>query len=269
MVCRAMLPGEKNDLDFSAEQGWPDDPRSQKRYYYERSWLRKLARLVVIGSSPVWLTVKTRGLEHVPAQGGVILASNHLSNWDVIVLEFALPRYPLWMAKEAAFTNRFNDWFIRTLGGFEVRRGQGDQWAMRFAQHVVEQGGLMALFPEGTRSKDGQLKAAKSGPARLALTTGCPILPVALWGSQQIMKPVYRHSVGWVGFARPIYPQAGDTVESLTEQMMYSIASMLPAQARGVYAHPPKAYAHLFLENEPLGEDNGRYRVTRFAAAAG
>lgn len=264
-----MLPGEKSDLDFSAEQGWPDDPRSQKRYRYEPSWVRKLVRLGLIGTSPLWLTVKARGLENIPAAGGAILTSNHVSNWDTIVLEFAVPRYSMWMGKEALFTNRLNDWFTRAMGGFEVRRGQGDTWAIRFAQHVVEQGIVMGLFPEGTRSKAGQLKAGKSGPARLALATGCPIVPTAIWGSRQIMKPVYRRSVAWVGFAKPIYPQEGDTVESLTEHMMYGIASMLPAQARGDYAHPPKEYAHLFLENEPLGEDNGRYRVTRFVAAAG
>lgn len=237
-------------MSFSVEDGWPEDDRNQQSYYVQRSLLRKFCAGCVRVLGPLAMKVNIEGAEQIPQTGRLILASNHLTNFDVIVFELALPRHVVWMAKESLYTNRYQGAFLRGLGSFEVRRGQHDLWAMRFARHVIESGEMLGIFTEGSRSKNQQLKPGKLGAARLAIEHNCPITPLAITGTHRILKSWKRRAQLHFRFGAPIYPRPDESAEALTERVMYTIASMLPPENRGAYADPPAEYAHLFSDRE-------------------
>lgn len=223
---------------FRPEDGWPEDDRNQQRWHLERWWLRKLAHVVLrYGVNALLMRVRTSGAEHVPAEGPVIIAANHITNFDVIAMESIVPRHIIYMAKESLYNTRFNDWLIRGLCTFKVRRGTGDRWAMRYARHVLEQGLALGMFIEGTRSKDACLQKGRTGAARLALEANAPIVPLAITGTHRVIKDGLRVPVT-LQIGPPVYPQPDDTPFTLTDRVMRAIAAMLPPENRGVYAGP-------------------------------
>lgn len=111
-----------------------------------------------------------------------------------------------------------------------------DDWAMRHAQQILEHDLVLGMFPEGTRNRARGLKPAKTGAARLAILTRSPIVPVAVVGIERMLHQFPRPTPVGLRFAPAIYPQPLQTAENLTEQVMRSIAAMLPPNQRGVYA---------------------------------
>lgn len=217
-----------------------EDPRLKKTYYTQMTPFRRAATPLVLGIFKLLAQVKVEGKEKAPAHGALILAANHLTNFDVLPLQIALPRPIFFMGKEELFRSPLMDWTFRQLGGFPVYRGANDEWAMRHAEMVLRHGQVLGIFPEGTRSQGKGLKPAKTGAARLAMKLNCPILPVALHGTQTMMKKISRRSAIWVSIGDPIYPNVQDTHASLTDRVMFAIAAMLPENLRGAYQyHPP------------------------------
>lgn len=133
---------------------------------------------------------EARGLENVPASGGYVLSSNQLSNLDGFGLAYALhPRQIRWMAKAELFLPVF-DAIARRLGLFPVRRGEGDLGAVQSAVELARSGYAVGIFPEGTRRSKGLHKKHRalphSGPARVALAAGVPLLPAAVVGTERL-----------------------------------------------------------------------------------
>ncbi|MGH3937897.1 MAG: lysophospholipid acyltransferase family protein [Pseudonocardiaceae bacterium] len=150
--------------------------------------IRPLARLA--------LRPSVYGIQHVPDAGPVILASNHLSFVDSVVIPLVLPRRVTFLAKAEYFEGAgVAGWlsrrFFLTMGHVPVLRGQGRAgWeSVRIAQAVLARGGAMGIYPEGTRSRDGRLYRGRTGVARLTLLTGAPVVPVALAGTARV-QPV-------------------------------------------------------------------------------
>lgn len=144
----------------------------------------------------VALRPTVHGAHLVPRAGPVILASNHLSFVDSVVIPIVLPRQVTFLAKAEYFDGTgMIGWLRRryfmALGHVPVRRGNGRaaQEAIRVAQRVLAQGGALAIYPEGTRSLDGRLYRGRTGVARLTLLTGAPVVPVALSGTDRV-QPV-------------------------------------------------------------------------------
>jgi 1-acyl-sn-glycerol-3-phosphate acyltransferase len=137
--------------------------------------------------------LRARGLENVPPDGGFVLASNHLSNFDPWALGIALwPRWRLrWMAKVELFNPIFKPILLHG-GAFPVRRGEQDTAAIRQAITVVRDGDVLVMFPEGTRRKKGLRKRhrprAHTGTARIALAAGVPLVPAALAGTDRLSR---------------------------------------------------------------------------------
>jgi 1-acyl-sn-glycerol-3-phosphate acyltransferase len=131
---------------------------------------------------------------------------------------------------------------LRYLGAFPVFRGEKDQWAMRHAQKVLEHRQVLAMFPEGSRSKGRGLRAGKTGVARLAIQNNCPILPVAVDGSHRMFRQFPRRTHIKITIGEPIYPHPGETTLGLTDRMMFTIADILPEELRGVYAKKPVGF---------------------------
>lgn len=130
------------------------------------------------------------GVEHIPADGPAILASNHLSFLD----HFFLPAYverPIFFLGKSDYFSGWQKYFFENVGVMPIDREGGDagEASLRKGQEILDQGKLLGIYPEGTRTPDGRLYRGKTGPVRLALRTGVPIIPVAMVGVFEIMPP--------------------------------------------------------------------------------
>jgi 1-acyl-sn-glycerol-3-phosphate acyltransferase len=133
---------------------------------------------------------RVEGLEGVPRQGPFILVANHRSLADPPIIGWAVGhkvgRVLHFMAKEEMRRWPIIGWLAEGSGVFFVRRGEGDRSAQRAALRLLAEGRPIAIFPEGTRSKDGRLGSAKPGAALLAIRSGAPLLPVAITGTERL-----------------------------------------------------------------------------------
>lgn len=125
--------------------------------------------------------VEVYGQDKLPPTGGFILASNHVTDFDPLFIGIKLKRQLNFMAKAELFKNKLFGMVLRGLGAFPVDRGSGDNTAIQKAIDTVEQGDILAIFPEGTRSKDGELKRFKSGAIVVAAQTGANIVPTSVY----------------------------------------------------------------------------------------
>jgi 1-acyl-sn-glycerol-3-phosphate acyltransferase len=101
---------------------------------------------------------------------------------------------------------------------------------------------VLAIFPEGSRSKGRGLRPAKTGAARFALYADCPIIPVTIHGTEKMLKQFPRRTQITIKIGDPIYPEEGESPLALTDRLMFTLAEMLPAQLRGVYAERPTGF---------------------------
>lgn len=187
------------------------------------------------------------GREHIPLEGPLIAVSNHLNNADPPMVALATqPRYPTFMAKREMIRWPVIGPAFRIFGAFPVRRGVADRSAIRTAIEFVENGAMLVMFPEGTRSRTGGLTKGHPGTASIALKTGAPILPIAITGTEVIrwpwlfVKPLTIPRVT-VTFGEPFHLPPVETInsESTTQAtgiIMRRIAALLPEEYRGVYA---------------------------------
>ncbi|MQA35791.1 lysophospholipid acyltransferase family protein [Modestobacter roseus] len=148
--------------------------------------VRALARPLVLGM----FRPRVEGIEHLPATGPVILAGNHPSTLDQFFPPLLTRRRVTYLAKNEFFTRpglsgRALRWLMESIGMVPLDRGGANaaDAALRRGGQVLGEGGLLGIYPEGTRSPDGRLHRGKTGVARLALATGAPVVPVAVIGS--------------------------------------------------------------------------------------
>ena len=157
---------------------------------------------------------KVEGLEHVPATGPVILASNHLAVADSFYLPLVVRRRITFLAKSEYFTGRglkgrLLAWFYTVAGQVPIDRTDADsaQSALVTAERILSAGKLLGMYPEGTRSPDGRLYKGKTGLARLALETGVLVVPVAMIGTDVVNPPgskMWRFGRVTVRFGKPM-----------------------------------------------------------------
>lgn len=133
---------------------------------------------------------RVTGREHIPAEGSVLLASNHLSGIDTVLIPSFSPRQVQFLAKASLFRSRLGGWFFREIGAIPVHRGVSTaaQGALEAGRSVLEASSVFAVFPEGTRSADGRLYRGRTGAAWLALATGSTVVPVGLIGTNRQLK---------------------------------------------------------------------------------
>jgi 1-acyl-sn-glycerol-3-phosphate acyltransferase len=154
-------------------------------YQLTRSILGPVARLIY---RPV-----VEGADNIPLTGPLLLASNHLAFVDSIVIPLVAPRRVAFLAKSEYFTGRgvrgtWSRWLFTAVGSVPIQRGTAGaaQEALDSALEILNDGLAFGIYPEGTRSRDGRLYRGRTGVAWLALTAGCPVVPVALSGTQDI-----------------------------------------------------------------------------------
>ncbi|HEX6461154.1 MAG TPA: 1-acyl-sn-glycerol-3-phosphate acyltransferase [Thermoleophilaceae bacterium] len=136
----------------------------------------------------IYFRLTRMGRDHVPKEGGVLLAPNHRSFLDPFVIGICVSRPAYFMAKQELFQNRLQAWLLNCLGAFPVRRGEADEEAMQTARMLLERGETVLVFPEGTRIRKGSLGKPKRGVGRLALETGVPVVPIAVIGTENTRR---------------------------------------------------------------------------------
>jgi 1-acyl-sn-glycerol-3-phosphate acyltransferase len=213
-----------------------------------------LARLIAGFVFRVLWRPRIVGVDHVPASGPVIIASNHLSFIDSVVIPLAVSRRVRFLAKAEYFEGRGLRGrgialFFHLIDAVPVRR-TGNRDSMRsleLALEVLQEGTAFGIYPEGTRSRDGRLYRGRTGVGWLALTSGAPVVPVALTGTDQV-QPVGSnrlrlHRVS-VTFGAPIDPAAyrglppGRARRALTDEVMDRIGALSPQPRADVYNEP-------------------------------
>jgi len=147
-----------------------------------------LARAVLQPAIRVLWRPARHGREHIPRSGPVILAANHRSFLDPFLVGICVRRPVYFVAKQELFAKRWQAWILNSLGAFPVRRGESDQEMMRTAREIIERGGAVVVFPEGTRIRQGSLGRPHRGVGRLALETGAPVVPIAIAGSENARR---------------------------------------------------------------------------------
>ncbi|MCE9647930.1 MAG: 1-acyl-sn-glycerol-3-phosphate acyltransferase [Chloroflexi bacterium] len=187
------------------------------------------------------MVLRVEGLEHLPLDGPVVIAANHVANLDVFLMQFAVPRTICFMGKVELFNTPL-DPILRVLCVFPVHRGEKDEWAFRHAAKVLAGGGVLGMFPEGKSSNGRGLGVAKTGTARMALEMNSPIIPLTVVGSDHVFRQFPGRSAVTVRLLPAILPNPGETPLSLTDRLMFSLASALPEGMRGVYAKVPKGF---------------------------
>ena len=203
-------------------------------------FLKLILSLLVL----VLLRPRVTGLHNIPKRGAVILASNHLSFIDSLLIPIMAPRHVAFLAKAEYWTGkgikgRISRWFFTKMGDIPVQRDdpRAGQRSLEDALEVLQRGGAFGIYPEGTRSRDGKLHKGRTGVAWLALAGHAPVVPVAVRGTdkvQPIGKRIPRLHRVEVHFGKPIDPQRQITAgtkpaqarRELTDEVMASIHRM-------------------------------------------
>lgn len=168
------------------------------------------------------------GRENIPAEGKIIVAPNHKSDWDPPVIGVAInTRIVHYMAKEELFKNPIAAWVLRLFGTFPVRRGVVDRSAIRQAIRELKNGHPLGIFPEGTRVKREGLGRFHSGMASIALMTGTDILPVAVLGTKDLPK---KNGPFAVLIGKPVKVEkaraSDENIEALNERVKAELTTL-------------------------------------------
>ena len=190
---------------------------------------------------------KTEGRENIPLAGPLIVAANHLHVLDPIFLQFSFPRWITFIAKEELFRSPFLRFWLRWAGSFPIQRGgqiREKQKMLKSARNVLEEGCTLGMFPEGSRSYDGELKKGKPGSAVIALKANAALLPIGIIGTDKLkgVNWLWKRPRIVITIGKPfkLPPTDGrlsrSQMQLLTTQLMYEIAALLPPEYQGAYA---------------------------------
>ena len=166
-------------------------------YAFARTFLPWFFRLVI--------PMRVRGADRVPASGNAILCCNHASMTDPLRLAYSQKRQIYFMAKEELFRNPFVAAVIGALGAFPVTRGRGDKAAISTAKTILDNGRLLGIFVEGTRSRTGEFLRPKPGAVMLAHNCSAPIVPCCITPKSGKLPRLFH--LCYVSYGSPISPQ--------------------------------------------------------------
>ncbi len=220
----------------------PDPGPRIELYGLMRFLVRLLARVYLAGG-----LLHVSGLERVPRSGPLVVCANHASTVDPPLVPAFLPRSDSWSMAKAELLVRpgFGAWVLRHYHAFPVVRHTPDRRALRRAAEILRAGGVLVLYPEGTRVRAGGLREAEPGAGFIARTTGAPVLPVALVGTRECFPGgslLPRRVRVEIRYGPPLRIRErrpdGRRVENqeAADAIMLAIAEQLPPGARGVYA---------------------------------
>src|SRR5919205_948228 len=206
---------------------------------------RSVIRLALIVFGLFGFRFDVRGSEHVPANGGAIICSNHVSYFDFTFLGLgALPQHRLvrFMAKSSVFSHRFSGPFMRAMRHIPVDRKAGAA-AFESAVRALKDGQVVGVFPEATISTSFTVKDLKAGAARMAVDAGVPIIPAAVWGGHRVATKGHkvelrRHVPVTVILGEPVVPEPGEKVQSVLRRTRAAMEQLLD-EAQRTYPDQP------------------------------
>lgn len=208
--------------------------------------LRAALRIIVRLFFTVFTRLNIQGIQNIPSEGAVILASNHLGIVDAPLIFMLVDRKDATSLVADSYQEHvLIGWLVNVAGGIWINRNELDLRALRQALEYLRNGGLLGIAPEGTRSIDGALIQAKTGVAYLVDKAGCvPVVPVAIYGTEKLpselvhlRRPEVCVRIGNAFKLPPINKR--DRAASLsrnTDEIMCRIADMLPPEYRGFYS---------------------------------
>lgn len=213
-----------------------------------RSWFYHPGAAIVGFVSRLLWRARIEGIEHLPRGGPFIVATNHCSNLDPLMMGWAtgnqIGRVVHFMAKIEMRRWPVIGWLATQSGVYFVRRGERDRAAQRFSLDALAAGKPIAIFPEGTRSRDGHLKEGKPGAALIGMRSGAPIVPAGISGTQHLFpgRSRWPHpSRVVIRFGEPFsldHVPTGrldrDALAEGTERIMGAIEQLLPPEQRRV-----------------------------------
>lgn len=219
------------------------DWRDRYEWPTEHTWVFRITQWVVATFLRTACTVDVVGFERVPPTGSLIVAANHLHSFDAWFLGVWFPRKVLFMARASAYRSRPIGWWLRMIGAIPIQRGEADQWALDRSLEILKQGRVLGWYPEGHVQHDTGMATAKTGVALLACRAGAPILPVAITGTE-LLSHMFRIekekmkltlTVGSLLEVQKVSEPTPDLLRSITDELMFRIAGLLPPAYRGVY----------------------------------
>ena len=217
-----------------------------------------------------WLPITIEGVEDIPDEP-VIFAANHMSFVDSIVIPVSVQRPIYYLAKADYFESWRTRWFFRGAGTVPTQRSAAGLGALQTGVEILRSGDSIGIYPEGTRSPDGRLYRGKTGPVRMALEAGAPIVPVGLEGTVEVQPPgtygLRRHPVS-VRFGQPLdlsryADQRRDpfALRAATDELMFEIMMLSGQEYVDEYAAKVKKgevdVDTLTLADGPTAEDDG------------
>jgi 1-acyl-sn-glycerol-3-phosphate acyltransferase len=189
--------------------------------------LYKFARFIFKVYLLIFNRITIKGYENIPQSGGLIICSNHIHWLDPILIAVYIKRKISYMAKAELFKNKFFAIILKGINVFPVKRGTADIAAIKNSLKLIKNGNVLGIFPEGTRSKDGNLKPAEPGVALIAIKTQAPVIPIRISGSYKIFDSIN------LTFGKPIsfieYGEtklSGEQINELSQLIMKEIGKL-------------------------------------------
>jgi 1-acyl-sn-glycerol-3-phosphate acyltransferase len=217
---------------------------------------RRTRRVLQPALTRLW-DIEMSGYERLPIDGPAILCPNHISFFDSALLALTLPRNISFVGKAEYMDSWKTKYVFPAMGMIPIDRSGGEKSnaALETAREVLDRGELFGIYPEGTRSRSGQLHKGRTGAARLALTVGCPIYPVGIVGTDEIQPPDARfprpRRSCSITIGRPIKPEryadrGADHLawRSMIDEVMFEVQEMTGQQ-----------YVHHYAGQEPTDLD--------------
>lgn len=198
--------------------------------------------------------VDSEQLDKVPHHGPLIIVSNHINLAEVGILYALLrPRPVTGFIAEYRMEAAWSRWIANTTKAIPIHRGEADISALKLAVERLRNGEILAMAPEGTRSRNGRLQRAHPGAVLLALRSGAPILPLVFYGHESWVESLkrLRRTDFFIKVGEPFYLIPPDTMvtseirQRMIDEVMYQLADLLPEINRGVYADLSKARTDL------------------------
>jgi len=213
--------------------------------------------------------VRVTGIENIPEDGPLILASNHQAFCDSLFIPLVVPRRVTYVAKADYFKSWKTSWFFRAIGQIPMERsgGQASMQSLGEALRLLERGGALGIYPEGTRSPDERLHRGRTGVARLVVAARCPVVPVGIRGTREV-QPIGKRMLSpfktvEIRFGEPIdfCARYADRLQDrlvlrqITDELMFEISELSGQAYVDQYASRLRDDSHLSAEElRPAGK---------------
>lgn len=202
--------------------------------------------------------------EAIPEKGPLIVIANHVNWIETPIIRSRLRSRPVaGLAKSDTWKNPLWAWLFNLWGAIPLRRGEADTKALRLGLQALEQGKILAIAPEGTRSGHGRMQRGHPGVVLVALRSGAPLLPLGFYGAENLlfnMKRLRRTDFN-ISMGHPFSLNSrgervtGEVRQRMTDEIMYQLASVLPSAYRGVYGSLTEA-TERYLDFPPSSSSN-------------